>query len=274
MAMIAKLTALAALLLGLVVPSPAFAQYREQSGGAGFYREGQPDVLTPPAPRNPDAAYDATRDQFAAWTRSNSRPATLILWNRAYTDDTATRETEYLRESEEIRSGASAGGETVTRRDLARTVSSVPETGGLFGAPTAMLSAYEVAFASAFQQADTRLLDRQALLRRTAAGMSAQDRADAQFVESRALNGGVVYLIEVLPSADSTSPTGYMFRVSVRHLPSSRMVAQFSTNATPPPGQSRFTAGSHGFERVQDRRLTADHIGAQLAIETMLKVME
>ena len=59
------------------------------------------------------------------------------------------------------------------------------------------------------------------------------------------------------------------FGVKVLHVPSSRIVGRFSTEARPAAGHERLVARAGGFRRERDENLSASAIGRTLAAETM-----
>ncbi|GAM98750.1 hypothetical protein U91I_02386 [alpha proteobacterium U9-1i] len=254
------------------------------------YREGVPGVIPQAPEADPDAGANAILARFANWNRTAGRPKIMVFWNRVLTDETTTREIERVVETEDTRSGTSIVSETTStqfgeasqsneenigQRRSERVTSAEAVTGGRYTEmDPAAERLLETTFANLFLQAGARVIDRDALLRRSSVGVSAADRSDLQFIESKALNEGVVYLIQVLPDPSTTSPTGMAFSVSIRHLPTSSLTAQFLTSGNPPPARARFVAGERGFERVTINRATPERVAAQVAIEAMERLAQ
>ena len=250
------------------------------------YRSG-PAVLSQPPQTDVDAPANATLGAFAQWNRAVGAPPMVVFWNRALTDQASTEYTETSDETDERRwSGSKTGERTTTRfgeatkenddgserhvitRESGRRVT----TGGLHSQiDKSASSLYETVFLNAFLNTGARLIDRETLIRKLS--ISAADRKDLQHLESAALGAGIQYLIEVLPDPAPAASTGIKFTVKIRHLPTSSLRAQFITIAEPPKGNSRFVATSDGFVRQQSDRNTPERVAAQLATETMARLI-
>lgn len=274
-------------------PRPAFAAAcglilaATAGAAAAQYRGGQPDVLPPPRLADPSAPADAALRAFTGWYGSQGRPRLLIFWNRALTDETTTRSVDKSREVDERRYGESVVGETTStrfgeatksntegldKRVVSRESGSEVVTGKRYSDVKQSASdVLETTFLNAFLAAGADIADREALIRRLSIGQAADERADVQQLEAKALDSGIHYLVEVLPSREPKSPTGLIFLVKIKHLPTSSLVAQFQTPAAPPPGPSRIVAvPGEGFQRQAGAdRTTPPLVAVQLATETM-----
>ena len=263
----------------LVAPGAANAQYRDTPPAAG-YRPGQPDVMTPPPAVDPNASNVAAMDKFRHWYSSAHKPAIMLFWNRELTDETTTLYGDTLYGTEEVRSGITGSGggrrgaphavDVYQSKSMSLEAAKRPRTGGTFGPMDTLLSSQlESAFQGPWLERGVKLVDRTALIRKMSATAKKGDRPDSQFLETVALQQGVDYLVEILPTATTSTPTGFSFLVRIKHLPSSTMVAQFTTQAQPASGPTTWVAVAGGFEKQRVDRTNPDTIGVQLAAETM-----
>lgn len=249
------------------LPAMAQAQYRNEPAPAPGYRPGQPQVMAPPPVENPDAQSQQATNAFRRWYASAQSPAMLIFWNRELTDQATTQYAEVSTTREEIRGTPESGAQSKVGMQEAYKRSMTP---GQYAQLDPMLSArLETAFQAAWLQSGVEIVDRAALIRKMSTVASQADRADGQLLEAVALEQGIQYLVEVLPNAAQGSPTGFNFLVKVKHLPSSSVMAQFLSSAQPPAGAARWAATSQGFEKRREDRTTPETVGAQLAVETM-----
>jgi hypothetical protein len=258
-----------ALVLAAAFPGAAFAQYRPEAPDAG-YRSGMPAVNPRPAEADPASGAIQSAAAFRAWYARAKRPSIMVFWNREQSDETTTEYAGVVATGEaahvwSTRRGAAAEGASVTAAYREKI------NGGQYTDMDALSSAkLEAAFVTAWLQNGARLVDRAALVRNTSTNAARADRDDVQYLESVALKQGVQYLLEVLPTPQASSPTGWMFMVRVKHLPSARLVAQFNTQAAPPDGPERLVAAPGGFERRRTAGATnAEAVGAELAFQTM-----
>ncbi|MBB5985742.1 hypothetical protein [Sphingobium lignivorans] len=244
------------------------AQAQERTGMpavAGAERGGMPAVNPRRATADPDAAMYRTQDEFRSWSRKAGNPRILLFWNVALTDESSSR--YRLRAQEDVTVEAYRG--TVTR-----STDAVIEAERTTGGPSAWLDRddegdLESAYVTAFVRAGANLVDRAALMRKVSAARNQDDRVDQQFMETLAVEEGIDYLVEVLPEYRSGSATGMIFGIRVLHVPSSRVVATFRTEARPAAGPERLVARPGGFQRERDERITPDLVAETLASETM-----
>lgn len=269
---------LAALALASVVATPAAAQYRPD----------QPEVRPARRSADPDAPADAALNAFNRWYAAAGKPRLLFFWNRALTDETTTRRTDKV--IEDRRYGESTSGETTANRF---GEASIKDTDGVDHKVTSRESeaitgkAYspvnkaasdvlETVFINTFLATGADIVDRDALIRRLSLSNAKDERGDIQFLETQALASGIEYLVEILPDPSAGSPTGLLFTVKIKHLPTSSLRAQFQTRAVPPPEPSRIVAvPGVGFQRQAGaERTTPALVAVQLATETMSRFVK
>jgi hypothetical protein len=254
------------LTLGLLVPLTG-GQAQERPGMPDVARErlGMPDVMTP-GPRS--YAVDVANgsiEQFGNWARRAGNPRILLFWNTAFSDETSTRSRLVSRED----SVTKLHRDGVTRSREA-TIEDERTTGGtVHWLERGDEAELENAFVSTFAETNANLVDRAAVMRKASVRQDKSDRVDQQYMEALALEQGIDYLIEVLPEYAAGTASGLRFAVKVLHVPSSRIVARFSSEARPTPGPERLVARSGGFRRERDDNLSAGAIGRTLAAETM-----
>ena len=255
---------------------------------AAQYRPGQPEVRQARPEADPDAPANAALNAFANWYAAAGRPRLLFFWNRALTDETTTRRTDKVIEDRTY--GESTSGETTSTRFGEATLKetdgserkvtsheSEAITGQAYSAVNRKASdLLETVFVNTFLGVGAEVVDRDALIRRLSLENPQADRGDIQFLESQALATGIPYLVEILPSPDPTSPTGLVFTVKIKHLPTSSLRAQFQSRATPPAGPSRIVSvPGVGFQRQAGAdRTTPPLVAVQLATETMSRFVK
>lgn len=254
---------------GLLVSAPLCAQSRPglPAVGGGEMRPNMPQVNPRRPEADPGQQFRQISTEFAERNRAQGSPRILLFWNRKLDDETTTRYRSRDRGASVLaRRPGLAVGAYDRIQEQERTTGGIHEDMHPDDS-----SAYESAFLSAFLRAGANIVDRDALMRKVSAGSNAPDRADQQYIESQALEQGVSYLLEVLPSYGS-GPEGLVFQVKVTHLPTSTVRAQFRTAATPPSGPDRLVAMPGGFERHRDRCDTAECVAEQLAAEAMQRI--
>lgn len=253
------------LIMALAAPlTGAIAQERPGMPDVAYERPNMPDVITP-APRayRPDPTGGSI-SQFQAWARRAGNPRILLFWNTAFSDETSTRSRLVARDDSitERHRNAVTHSREVTIEDERTT-----------GGKVHLLDRtdeddLENAFVSTFAETNANLVDRAAVMRKASVRQDKSDRLDQQYMEALALEQGIDYLVEVLPEYADTG-TGVKFTVKVLHVPSSRILARFSSEARPAPGPERMVARAGGFRRERDENLNPRMIGRTLAAETM-----
>lgn len=264
----AKWRRAAGLIAGLASAAAASAApVRDAMPPLSQQRPDMPGVEPRPIAVDPDRGQRALVGSFAGWNRTHGRPRILVFWDRRLEDETSTRYQDH-----ESGTAISAAGPGIGISAYDRVQRQERLTGGRDGGiGVADSDGLETAFVSAFVDAGANLADRAALMRKVSTGRQRDDRSDQQYMESLALEQGVAYLIEVAPSY-LASGSGYRFAVKVTHLPTSRVVAQFSTGAQPNAGNESFVAARGGFRRARANRNTPDLIGGMLASEVMTRL--
>lgn len=254
-----------------LMSAPVFAQFRADA----------PPVLdAPPAAIDPRIGM---RQAFARVYQAAGSPRATIFWNKAYSDQVATRYEEALRmETQSLekfsgREDESASDEGISRlTDNARHNRSV--TSGTLGvrevrderAAMAERSDWrlEQAFTSGLAATGVILIDRAAIVR--AAGIGEQSATpNAQALEAAALRDGAEIVIEVLQTPDDAAPLGLSFRAVAKDVRSGRMLASIVTPAVPLAPPARWVAGQGGFTRSAPPRITIEAVGRQLADELL-----
>lgn len=266
----------------MAAPGVASAQYRPEAAPPAM-RPGQPAVMAAPVRRDPDAVGNQIANDFRRWYAQARKPSLLIFWNRELTDEATTEYAEVKTDREDVRRRRTSTGDQdslVQTEDDSQSKVATSETarrratGGAYAPLDRMLSSQlESAFQETWLQSGAELVDRTALIRKMSTVAGQADRSDTQFMESLALEQGVDYLVEVLPNPNATSPTGLVFLVKIKHLPSSTVIAQFNTPAQPAAGEGYWAAGSGGFERRSENRTNPETIGATLAVQTMQRFL-
>ena len=260
----------APVLLGIA--SGAAAQYRADMPAMAPDRAGLPATNARPKAQDPDAPRAQTAEMFRHWYAAAHLPTVLLFWNRELTDETTTQHAEVANSHEELTTSATSNSIS-TQHDSHQESFLRSQTGGQYEEIDPMLSArMETAFQGEWLGAGVKLIDRSTLIRRTSTKAAGQDRSDLQMMEAVALQKGIEYLVEVLPNPRSDSPTGFVFMVRVKHLPSATLVTQFLTPAKPSAGPAHWVTTDHGYEKQRDNRTSPETIGIQLAVEVMRRL--
>jgi hypothetical protein len=222
--------------------------------------EVRPPVMQPaPAPRDPAAAAISN---FGPAYRKSGSPRIVVFWNRHFDDEVASRYRE-VTEYEEIDDGkgmksgrTSVGDERVTTKR--RSIVDEPIDWDLESGFTRMMTA-----------AGVNLVDRASMMRTQGVQDGAQERANVQAVETRAVTGKADLLVEILRAVDERSPDGITFRIVARDVNDARILADFTTSGRPPAPRMGLVAGPDGFERARPPEPGPGDIGRQLAVELM-----
>ena len=270
-----------ALLLALLAASPAAAQSQ--------FRDQQPQVLEqpPPAP-----AADRSKEILGAFQsayRAAGSPRIALFWNVVLTDQVAegtvsssrirgdkTQTVSRLEQSTSGDAGSSRLVDGDDRRSMDVTINRTSRTtdSAKRGMPLAERDAWllETAFTKSLIDGGADLIDRNLMLRITAAALESGKDRDVRTVESKALLGKADVLLEVLMTRDTDSPLGWGFRCTLREISSGRLRGSFYTKAIPelPKPPARFVATNRGFEASQEKPVvTVDAVGQKLALDAM-----
>lgn len=239
----------------------AMAQDVDRNGN----RMGMPEVAAAPRPLDPRASGQMVAGNFQRWYAAHGRPSILVFWNRELGEDSVSR---YSLQA--TSSGSRSGDSQNFSYETNTEVGVKRQSGGLATDLTGVpMQRIEGAFMSEFLHAGGRLLDRNALMRSLSTKVSAQTRDDVQYLETLALKQGVTYLVEIVPNETDNGTTDLAMSVKIKHLPSSALVAQFMSSATPPSGPTRYEARGNRYVAVQDQNITPEGIGRQLAGDVM-----
>lgn len=244
----------------------ALAAAAAASAVSAQWRDGQPPVVMPEAPKGPALPPDVVAP-FSRAYQAAGRPRLVLMWNRALSDEssTATVQRTVKRDTGNIKGGSStqtttgpAGNATVREgnRDHDRTQ---VETSGTMqlrepvrktGLSEREATMLERAFVTAMGRGGVRFVDRALVMRTTAAS---QHRAggDQQLIETDALLKHGDLVMEVLLVEDRDSPLGYGFDVRAKDMRQGIAVATLYSRAVPyraPPGPGHWQAGAQGYE--------------------------
>ncbi len=226
----------------------------ERGSGAlpqSLYRGEQPAVLAPQPEDDPRVVAQDTIDRFASLYAGQGRPRMAIFWNRGFSDRlsqwfsvrrkvvTATKETTgrdtraqggggvNIQVGEGTTGPDAGAGERgdVDLREEARIVGEVQHL-RTERHSTAMSGArlwqFQDDFLGPLMDAGVRVVDRDTVMRLTAADQRDQRDPNLQHVETDALRGYADMLVEVLLQGTSKGP---VFRVAVKQIEDGRLVA-------------------------------------------------
>jgi hypothetical protein len=267
-----------AIALALLAAGSASAQYREQ----------QRPVLEPPAAAQAPDRSKEILEAFQSAYRAAGAPRIALFWNVVLTDQVAEGMTSSSRvrgennrtvnRLEQQTSGEAGSSRLVDGDDRRTSDVTVNRTSrqtdsSKRGMPFAERDAWllEGAFTKALLEGGADLIDRNLMMRITAASVEREGR-DQRTVESNALVGKADVLLEVLLTQDVDSPLGWGFRVTLRDISTGRLKGSFYAKAIPEIAKlpAQFQATSKGFERVEVRPVvTVDHVGRKLALDAM-----
>lgn len=255
------------------------------------WRQGMPEVLTPPPPAASPLASSGPLNlaAFSASYARAGRPAMAVLWNRSFTDvlqqDSAsqlsidtTRAAVATGESLRLPgysasqlSGAVVGNTTITARETRS------QQAGRSGPAERVDLQMRSAFVQAMASAGARLVDRNVVMRTTAA--SRKGGSDSQQVETEAFLKHAKLLLEVLNTPDGASPTGWATYVSIKRLADGVVLAEGYLDGQPPAGSARpaprFEADPRGgFREVQPPAPRPADMGRMAAEQTLARLGE
>ncbi len=254
-------------LAALVLATPVTAQYRDDAVSAGGYRDGQPEVLRP-APPPMERGVAAAGDFRAAYARAR-RPLIMVFWNRTFSDDLATAYRDNLHG--EATHSVGVADDMVARRDTldVSTGTTRVDTGRGAAVGEDIDFAVEAAFTDGLASNGARLIDRSMAMR--ASGRGVGSRPNLQAIEASATAARADLIVEVLQTtASRNTPTGAVFKVTVKDIHSARVLAAFTSGGAAPSRPAGLVVGPGGF--VRDTRVTEtspDGVGRELANRTM-----
>lgn len=224
------------------------------------YRDGQPEVLDPPA-RQADPETVAAAN-FSPAYRKAGNPRIVIFWNRHFDDEVSSnyRTTTEYEEHNDGNGNLYGRSSTGDERKTSKRSDLVDEP---------VDWEMEGAFNSALTGSGARLVDRASIMRTQGEADGAEERANVQGVETRAVTGKADITVEILSTFDSRSSKGITYRIVARDVRSASILADFTTSGTPPTPRMGLVAGPDGFERAKPPVPGPDDYGRQLAVELM-----
>ena len=220
-----------------------------------------PPVLTPVAPGQ-SADQIATSDRFKRAYEAHKSPRIAIFWNRTLSDSVASGKLHVEQESSAVAVGGSSqtygsGGSSTSiqpygygqsiQTDSGAQVNTTFGAGGVSAREKVVGDVqqgsgsrspsmverddwrFESAFKEPFLQAGVKLVDRNTAIR--VAGDKSNE-SDVQRAEIKALQGLADLFIEVLQTYDPVSPTGLLFRISIKDVKSGGIVADLTSDGT------------------------------------------
>jgi hypothetical protein len=240
------------------------------------YRKGEPETIVPPPP---PAAPMFNTAAFKAAYNNAGRPTIALLWNRAFSDMLQ----QGTAQQTNIDSGALVAGRysntAVAVKSTVITEQNTKTTQAERAAPTEKFDwQMRSAFTQAMIDAGTQLVDRNVIMRTTAADQKGTS-PDTQQIETEALAKHAALLVEVLNTRDSSSATGWATYVTVKRLKDGIVLMEGYLDGNPPPkpiGSPKYQADPRGgFKEVHDYDYVQyTDVGRRLAEQTMTKLAD
>jgi hypothetical protein len=232
------------------------------AAGSLFAQNGEerPPVMQP-RPRAPDPTNVAVSNFVPAYRKAGS-PRMVVFWNREFSDEVSSEyrtvtEYEDIDDGKGMKSGRSSVGE---QRKTTKRKALVEE---------AVDWDLEGSFNQMLGRTGANMVDRASIMRTQGVQDGAEERANVQAVETRAVTGKADLMVEILRAADQRSADGITFRIIVRDVNDARILADFTTDGRPPTPRMGLIAGPDGYERAKPPAPGPDDIGRQLAVELM-----
>ena len=268
----------------LLTASAAAAQYRDDPAGApaGAFRDG-PEVLAPPPVPIPAGVVAA--GNFRAVYDRVGRPRMLVFWNRSFSDEVSSTYRDNLHA--EASASSAASGSSSTRSGWNGTDSKTSAQGSSHSSLDVSVGAQRVedgrfnpldenvdfAVEAAFSQTlagnGAQLIDRSLAMRTARGARGAGSRPNMQAIETEAATSRADLLIEVLQTSASGTPTGAVFKVTVKDIKRARLLATFTTAGERPYRKPKLVAEAGGFVRASAEGTSPDGVGRELANRTM-----
>ncbi len=268
--------------VGLLLAAPAAAaQYRDDPAGApaGAFRDG-PEVFAPPPVPIPAGVVAA--GNFRAVYDRVGRPRMLVFWNRSFSDEVSSTYRDNLHA--EASASSAASGSTHYSRDggnesaaqgsshssLDVSVGAQRVEDGRFNPLDENVDfAIEAAFSQTLAGNGAQLIDRSLAMRTARGARGAGSRPNMQAIETEAATSRADLLIEVLQTSASGTPTGAVFKVTVKDIKRARLLATFTTAGERPYRKPKLVAEAGGFVRASAEGTSPDGVGRELANRTM-----
>lgn len=248
-----------------------------QLANAGPYRDDEPPTLSAPVREERDDT--PVLDAFAKSYKAAGKPRVALFWNRELTDqlkrktESVSKDTQRFSstDSDDLVSDSSGTHRLHEYDSLKESVSKQTENeyddnhrDGLNEKGDTIL---RTVFRDMMASAGVHFVDRTLMMRTTAAK---NDSKDSQLTETKGLIGKADWLMEIVLVHDADAPLKYGFKVSVKSLKKSQVLAEFYTQALPQPqGKQPYVATSNGFERAPARQPGVHDIGYSLGLEVM-----
>ena len=295
---LSKTAALAAAGVSLALVFAARAQTPHIPASA--YRAGEPDVIAPPPPPAPASNVPQFhRAAFAAAYARAGRPTMAVLWNREFSDmleqSTASQvrvDSSYARTGEALGLAVRGRGTGLAygqadSAGVANTTVTAGEVKTRQARRSAPVESVDLQLRAAFLQtmasAGVRLVDRNLVMRTTAARHKGQDKGqgaglDSQQIEAEAISAHARLLMEVLATRDAAAPLGWSTFVSIKRMADGVVLAEgYMDGQLPkdaPQPAPRFEADPHGGYRQVAEPTTVADIGQRLGEQTLARLGE
>jgi hypothetical protein len=279
-------TAAAAVLLAATA---AQAQAPQIDIPASAYRGGQPDVLTPPPAPAAHVAPTLNRAAFASAYARAGRPTIAVLWNREFTDMLQQGSAQQVSiDSVSARAGSAEavrvpgyGAAEVRGAAIANTTITAQEARTVQAQRSGPVERVDLQLRSAFMQAiassGVRLVDRNVVMRTTAAKQKGS-ALDSQQIETEALEKHAKLLMEVLNTRDAKSPTGWATYVSIKRLADGVVLTEGYIDGRLPEGTPKpppkFEADPRGGFREVAQPVSVGDMGRRVADQTLAQLGE
>lgn len=277
----------AALAGSLVLAFPVLAQAQLPAIPDSAYRRDQPEVLAAPRAKASEVAAVSQVAFAQAYVRAG-RPTIAVLWNREFTDLLQQPGTLQIA-VDSVHAGVGTalqaagpgfGAAEVHGASVASTRLTVQSTKATQPVRLGPAEHVELQVRAAFMQtlaaAGVRLVDRNVVMRTTAARRSKGGGLDSQQIETEALERHATLLMEVLNTRDASAPTGWATHVSIKRLADGVVLTEGHMDGrapegapTPPP---RFEADPRGgFREVREPAKVAD-VGQRAAEQVLSRL--
>lgn len=193
-----------------------------------MYRKDMPATMTPAAPVIV-ALPTHNRGAFSSAYAKAGRPAIVVLWNREFTDmlqqDSASQVSidksssgSFNRQTSGSANSWSTDINTESRGNTTIMSQTVKSQQALRDGPIERVNLQmRSAFMQTLSSAGVRLVDRNLVMRNTAASKKGGN-LDSQEIEMAAMSKHAKILMEVLNTQDPASPTGWATYISIKRL--------------------------------------------------------
>jgi hypothetical protein len=251
------------------------------------YRLNTPPVLQPKI--LPDQNKQVTK-KFSALYKRKGSPRMVVLWDRQYSDKTATNWQEQER-VDVLKESSNSGNNLTTSESGGKSTLSETSYDDAESSKVSIVSGkirqnltptedrrtlnesstwqLESAFSTTLSEAGVRLIDRDVLLRNKSLGINSKT-PNLQALETQALQNAASILIQVLVTADDTSATGLLFNIKVKNIKTGQMLASVTSDgSSQQQTEGSYQATSTGFEKVAPPAPTLGEGGRNLATQMM-----